>query len=346
MAFSGKFFLLTLALLIVAGAVGAQSDEPAMLRVMQLSYVLHVSATIDIRVDEAVIFEGIGFPFATDYVELAPGDHTLTTMIADQRDATATVPIALEPGHRYSVVIEGDYTDGVTFVTVDETALLAEGGGSSAIIVNLSGQPISDIAVDGEAALESVGPDSYGLLPLPAKEVVISGKVGDQTYSETFTPHSNTEFLIAVRQMPSGEPQITYHRSSPLTIAEYLRSIGQGAQFSGIVGHVGGTDLLESLTDEGQYTLFLPTNDVLSRLTIPSDGGVVRDLLLGHVIPQRLPPYDLPDHQSLTTLAGNMVSLDFSETASGYWEIGGVPILWDVRLANGVIYAIDGIVAP
>lgn len=341
-----RLFGLFVMLLIVAGAVGAQSNESTWLRIMQLSYVLHVSATIDIQVDEAVIFEGVGFPFATDYVELVPGGHTLTTTISDQPDASATMPLVLEPGHRYSVVVEGDYTDGVTFVTVDETALLAEGEGSSAIIVNLSGQPITDIAVDGEAALESIGPHSYGVVHLPTEEVVIGGKVGDLNYSETFTPHSNTEFLIAVLQMPTGEPQIIYHRSSQLTVAEYLGSIGQGAQFSGIAGHIGGTDVLESLTDDGQYTLFLPTNDVLSRVTIPSDGGVVRDLLLGHVIPQQLPPYDLPDHESLTTLAGNTVSLDFSETASGYWEIAGAPILWDVRLANGVLYAIDGIVAP
>jgi len=54
----------------------------------------------------------------------------------------------------------------------------------------------------------------------------------------------------------------------------------------------------------------------------------------------------LPSYDTLTTLAGAVVSLNFGATDSGYWEIEGAPILWDLRLADGVIYAIDGVVGP
>jgi hypothetical protein len=43
-------------------------------------------------------------------------------------------------------------------------------------------------------------------------------------------------------------------------------------------------------------------------------------------------------------LAGNTVSFNFGSTDSGYWEIEGIPILWDVRLADGVIYGIEGVI--
>ncbi len=69
-------------------------------------------------------------------------------------------------------------------------------------------------------------------------------------------------------------------------------------------------------------------------------------LLAGHIVAENLPPYLLLGRNTLTTLAGSAVSLAFTGTASGYWEIEGAPIMWDVRLANGVIYAIDGVIVP
>lgn len=342
-----KLYYLLLILLLSITFVQAQGDDPARVRMMQLSYLPPSSSVINIQVDDTLTFEDIGWPFATDYVEVAAGEHTLTTTLVDQPDASASTVLTLESGHSYSVIINGDYSQQITFIVVEETELLAEADGSTAIIVNLTEQAISNVTIDDAPVLSEIAANEYGFLTLPPSESTIGGMIGDLAYSEVFTPHANTDFLIAVRLMPSGEPQVIYHRSSRLTIAEYLRSIHEGAQFARVAELIAQTHLLDSLADDGTYSLFLPVNSVVDDLTAANlipDVAQLDDLFATHITPQNLPPYALPQYKALRTLAGNTVSLNFGATNSGYWEIEGVPILWDVRLANGVIYGIDGVI--
>lgn len=343
---SRNLALVMLALLFGVHVVSGQDDEIARLRVMQLSYVTQGSAIADIRIDDDIVFEAISFPFTTDYIELAADSHTLTTTISNDPNISASTSLVLESGHSYSVIVEGDYREGVTFILVEENDAPLEETGSAAILVNLTGQAITDIALDDDPVLEHIPVDAYGVISLPVTEFTLSGRLGDRGYSETFNPHSNTLFLVAVRLLPSGDPQIIYQRSSPLTIAGYLQSVGEGAQFSQIVKSIAMTDLLQStITDGDEYTLFLPINAAFDgEITI--DTNQLSDLLSRHIIAQNLPPYLLPGNKRLTTVAGTTVSLNFGSTTNGYWEIEGAPILWDVRLANGVIYGIDGVINP
>lgn len=342
-----NLILVMVALLFAVSVTSGQNDETARLRVMQLSYLPEISAVIDIVLDDALIFEDISWPFTTDYVEVAAGDHTLTTAIVDQSDASASTVLTLEPGHSYSVIVNGQYSQQVIFVVVEETELLPEAGGSTAIIINLTEQAISNVTIDEAPVSSEIPAGDYGFLELPLTEATIGGMIGDLSYSETFTPHANTDFLIAVRLQPSGEPQVIYHRSSRLTIAEYLQSIHEGAQFARVAELLAQTDILDSLADGSAYSLFLPVNGVVDNLAAANrlpNPAQLNDLLAMHITAQSLPPYALTQYQTLTTLDGTTLSLSFGATDSGYWEIEGVAILWDVRLANGVIYAIDGVI--
>lgn len=339
-----KLGLVLIGLLFAVSPSSAQADS-ARLRVIQLSFIPQISAVVDIAIDDAVVFERIGFPFATDYIELEPGSHMLTTTIVDHNDATASTLLTLESGGSYSVIAEGDYTDQVSFTVVDENDLPLAETGSAGIIVNLSPDPIQDIYMDDKLVLEMIPAGAYDVTSLPVTEFTLAGHVGDTSYSEDFTPLSNATLLAVVNR----NSQVIFHRSSSLTIAEYLQSIDEDAQFARIAEVMGATDLLDALTDDGSFTLFLPTNDVLDELAdgaLPADADQLYPMLSRHIIAQNLPPYILPDHETLTTLMDDPVLLNFGSTDSGYWEIEGAPILWDIRLANGVIYAIDGVVNP
>jgi uncharacterized surface protein with fasciclin (FAS1) repeats len=342
-----KTLFTLLILLCIVSFVHAQGEIPAHLRIMQLSYLPPSGSVINIQLDDSVIFENIGWPFATDYVEVAAGEHTLTTRLVDQPDANASTVITVEADHSYSVIVEGDYSQEVTFIVVEETDLLADTDGSTAIIVNLTGQSIENVTINDEPVLNNIPANDSGFFTLPETEFDMGGMIGNLSYSETFRPHANTDFLIAVRLMPSGEPQVIYHRSSQLTIAEYLQSIHEGAQFAQAAELIAQTDILDSLADNGEYTVFLPVNAAVSQALSPGmipDTAQLGRLFASHVTAQNLPPYVLPQHPTLTTLAGNTVSLNFGQTDSGYWEIEGAPILWDVRLANGVIYGIERVI--
>lgn len=332
-----KYAAVMVILLFVVSNARAQDRESTRLRVMQLSFVPDVSAIVDVQIDEATVFEALSFPFATDYIELTPGVHTLTTTVPDQPTATVSTSFNLEAGRSYTAIIHGDYTDEVTFTLIDESELPLEASGSTAIVVNLTPYLIQDIYLDEELVLETINAGEYGFISLPPTEFMLAGKVGNEFYSEPFTPFSNTTLVAVVRLVPSGDMQVIYHRSSHLTIADYLRSIDDGAAFAHSADATGTVDLLDLIPDEGTYTLFLPTNEAFD--------ADIELQVANHIIPQNLPPYILPNSDELTSLTGHPLRLDFSNTASGYWEIEGVPILWNISLANGVIYAIDGVIA-
>lgn len=342
--------LAVLILLTLIGGAAAQAPETARLRIIQLSYIPEVSATVDVQIDDAVVFEDIGWPFATDYLELPAGTHTLTTTIVDDPSASASAVLELEAGHDYSVVVDGKYTEAVNFTLLDYTALLPDvSEGSNAVVVNLTDEAITDIAIDGELVLDTIAGRAHAVISLPDVEATLSGRVGESEYSEVVTPFSYTDFLITVVPNDSGVPQLVYHRSSRLTVAEYLGSIGEGAEFSQVAALIGTTDLLSALTDDGEYTLFLPTNEAVDEVVpadLPTDPAVLRELLADHAVAQHLPPFVLPLNDRLTTLSGATATLRFMDTESGFWEIEGSPILWDVRLENGIIYGIYGLVSP
>lgn len=342
-----KSALTVIGLLVMLSIVNAQDQPPTRLRVMQLSFVSNGSATVDIQIDDDPAFEDIGFPFATDYLELPPGEHAVAT-IAEGGVAEASTTVVLEAGRDYTLVVEGDYLDAVTFTLVDESDVPLEPTGSAAIVVNLTRQPITDIRVDSQPVRESIAAGQSGMFALPVTPFTLAGIVNGNRFSETYTPLANAVILTVVRDQPSGEPQVIYHLSSPLTAAEYLRAVNDGAQWSQAASLIQAADLLDALTDDGQYTLFLPINTALEPRSgsLPTDAAQLANLLNQHVSARNLPPYVLPNTGALEMLSGNSASLNFGPTSSGYWEIEGAPILWDIRLANGVIYAIAGIIVP
>jgi uncharacterized surface protein with fasciclin (FAS1) repeats len=340
-----RLMLVIIVLLLTVGAAHAQDALPARLRVMQLTYTDSLWV-VDVLIDGEPVAAGVAWPFMTDDLEVDAGEHTLTVTLIDG-SATAAQVITVEAGRRYSIVAHGHYDQGVTFTVIDEEELPLEATGGAGIVVNLTADEISDLRVDDAPVVERIAPGEFAFLSLPVTPFTIGGTLGGQAYEEAFTPLANGILLSVVRQNPDGAVQIIYQRSSVLTAAEYLRAIPTEAQFARIAEILAAADILAALTDEETFTLFLPVNDAFEALTANTavpEGDALRDLLLGHVTAGGLTPVALPDHGTLTMLNGATARIDFDQTASGYWEIGGAPILWDVRLPNGVIYAIDGVI--
>jgi len=342
-----RLLLLISTLLLIATAAHGQDAPPARLRVMQLTYTDSLWV-VDVLIDGEQVAAGVAWPFMTDDLKVAAGDYTLTVTLIDG-SATASTDITVEAGRRYSIVAHGHYDQGVTFTVIDEEDLPLEATGGAGIVVNLTAEVITDLRVDDALAVERIAPGELAFVSLPVIPFTIGGALGDQAYEETFTPLANGILLSVVRQNPDGAVQVIYQRSSALTAAEYLRAVTPDAQFARIAEMIAAADASSALSDDESFTLFLPVNDALEALTTTTaipEGDALRDLLLGHVTAGRLTPTALPEHATLTMLNGATARINFGQTPSGYWEIEGAPILWDVRLPNGVIYAIDGVILP
>ena len=111
-------------------------------------------------------------------------------------------------------------------------------------------------------------------------------------------------------------------------------------------------DLIETLSSEGPFTVFAPTNEALDRILslLPiSDVGrlprfVLRKLLLYHVVKGKYSSADLIEKDRLKTLVGLSVAID-ADSATVQVNNAEV-VVADVQASNGVIHLVDEIILP
>jgi uncharacterized surface protein with fasciclin (FAS1) repeats len=102
-----------------------------------------------------------------------------------------------------------------------------------------------------------------------------------------------------------------------------------------------GTDTV--LSSEGPLTVFAPTDEALSRQPDLSGEGL-RSLVLCHVVSERLTPADLAARSTIRTAAGHIwsVTSGTDRITIERATIVGPP----QECSNGILYHIDGVLAP
>jgi len=348
-----KKHILLLILMFILGtnALGFMAQEESVqLRVMQLSFIPAQSAMIDIRINNEIAFEGVRFPFTTPYVDLPPGEHTLTTTIVDNTDATASTSFTLEAGTHYTIIVEGDYSeDAVQFIIIDEADLPRDETGSAAVVVNLTPESL-DYVVNNEIAMTDIEPEEFRSATLPegylSTAVTITGNMSEVLFEQEFTAVPELTLITVLRTSSTGDLQRLFARSSSATIAEYLLSIDGVEPFADAVNSQTSRAVAQS--ESGAYTFFQPTGDAIDALgdEAPTDPTELEEWVANHITLADLPPYELLGFESLPMLSSNTVSLQFEGTEGGWWEIEGAPIWWDIRFVDGMVYIIDGVIVP
>jgi len=120
--------------------------------------------------------------------------------------------------------------------------------------------------------------------------------------------------------------------------------------FSTLVAAVTAADLVETLSGEGPFTVFAPTDDafaalpagVLDALLLPENKAVLAQILTYHVVSGKVMAADVTD-SDVATVEGQTVKLS---TMGGVTVNGANVIAADVAASNGVIHAIDAVILP
>jgi uncharacterized surface protein with fasciclin (FAS1) repeats len=346
-------FPLTLLLLLSVIPASAQ-EELSSLRLTPLTYREESEgvfvSTMDIFLDGEIIFEAIPYPFTTDYVEVSPGEHTLTLAITGEAaDQGVDFPLSIEAGGRYSLVAEGDFAQEVRFVLVDETDLPMKDTTSAAVVVNLYPEAI-DIYGNQTLIVQNLAPGRSVPVALPIATIQVAitraNNPNAVIHQGDYSGIPNTYYLAIANGASPDEFSFITQAASDLPLAEYLAGLKDRGGLTVFAAAAQDVELFSTLADDGYYTLFAPVNDAFAAVTIPADPAAISAILLHHIVEENLPPYLLPNDDQLTALDGGSLSLQFSETETGLWEIEGAPIYSDIRLANGVIYTIGGVLLP
>ena len=126
---------------------------------------------------------------------------------------------------------------------------------------------------------------------------------------------------------------------------------GETDDLSTLVTAVKAAGLVETLSSDGPFTVFAPTNEafaalpegVLENLLKPENKDKLISILTYHVISGEVMSGDLKDGQEANTVQGESVTIDLKNGV----KINNASVaMADVKASNGVVHVIDQVILP
>lgn len=189
------------------------------------------------------------------------------------------------------------------------------------------------------------------LFPVALLAIVIAGWLVLREADDADKTVSETE--VAVSDNESSEASSSDSEQQSSNVVELAQATDS---LSTLVSAVVTADLVETLSGEGPFTVFAPTNDafnaLLTNLGITTDELLARDDLAGiltyHVVSGEVLSGDLTDGMVVTTVQGNTLTVNVGDTVTITDTAGNVATVTaaDVDASNGVVHIIDSVVLP
>ena len=125
-------------------------------------------------------------------------------------------------------------------------------------------------------------------------------------------------------------------------------AVGAGT-FNTLVAAVTAAGLADTLSSEGPFTVFAPTDEAFAALPAGTVEGLLADIptltkvLTYHVIAGKVMAADVVTLTSATTVEGSSVAIDAS---NGVKVNGANVVATDIECDNGVIHVLDAVLIP
>ena len=137
--------------------------------------------------------------------------------------------------------------------------------------------------------------------------------------------------------------------SAQTSIAEIAVDDGR---FTTLVAALDAAGLVETLSGEGEFTVFAPTDDAFAKLpegtveALLNDIPALTDILLYHVVSGTVMASDVLglDGASVETLSGKsvMIKVDMGNVYINDAQV----VITDIAASNGVIHVVDTVILP
>jgi transforming growth factor-beta-induced protein len=152
---------------------------------------------------------------------------------------------------------------------------------------------------------------------------------------------------------PVSEPAAEEPMAEEIAEAKSIVEIAaEDGRFSTLVSAVQAAGLAETLSGEGQFTVFAPTDDAFAALpegTVESlleePEGALKDILLYHVAEGAVPAETVVTLDSATTIQGEPVAIEVVNGEVVLNDSAKV-IITDIEASNGIIHVIDAVILP
>jgi len=123
----------------------------------------------------------------------------------------------------------------------------------------------------------------------------------------------------------------------------------QAGKFNTLVQAVQAAGLVETLSGEGPFTVFAPTDEAFAQIPQETLQAVLADkekltaILTYHVVPGKLMAADVVRSTQLQTVQGQSITVS---TEGGVRVDNANVIQTDIEADNGVIHVIDKVIMP
>lgn len=162
---------------------------------------------------------------------------------------------------------------------------------------------------------------------------------------------ATTEEIVEVEEVVQAEPNI-------------VEVAAGNNSFSTLVAAVTAADLVGTLSSEGPFTVFAPTNDAFAKLpegTVasllePENKETLTSILTYHVVAGKFEAAAVIDAINnndgafeVTTVQGGIITLSLNDGKVMLKDANGgisTVVIADVEASNGVIHALDTVVMP
>lgn len=135
-------------------------------------------------------------------------------------------------------------------------------------------------------------------------------------------------------------------------IATIVDTAVEAGTFNTLVAAVRAAGLVETLSGEGPFTVFAPTDEAFARLpqgTVeellkPENREKLVSVLTYHVVPGTVKAADVVKLAKAKTVQGEAISI---KVADGKVMVDGAKVVQtDIATSNGVIHVIDAVILP
>jgi uncharacterized surface protein with fasciclin (FAS1) repeats len=171
------------------------------------------------------------------------------------------------------------------------------------------------------------------------------------TSAEASEPETSESEAMESEAMESGTGESGASESGAAAAGTIVDVAAGNPDFSTLVAAVEAAGLVETLSGEGPFTVFAPTNEafaalpagVLDMLLLPENQETLVQVLTYHVVPGEVTS-DLVTAGDVATVEGSTIAIttDDGVKINGTTTVTAV----DVEASNGVIHVIDAVLIP
>jgi transforming growth factor-beta-induced protein len=282
-------------------------------------------------------------PEPMDIVDTAIADGRFTTLVAAVQAAELVDTLKGE----------GPFT---VFAPTDDAFAALPAGTLDELLKPENKQQLTDILLYHVVSGKVMAADAAKLTSAPTvlgKDIAIKSDMGSVYLNESKVIITDIEtsngviHVIDAVLLPPSDDAMMEEKNTIVDVA-----VADG-RFNTLVAAVTAAELAETLSGEGPFTVFAPTDDAfaalpagtLDSLLLPENKQQLTDILLYHVVSGKVMAADVVTLTSAPTVLGKDVTITVKDGKVFLNETVQV-IITDVEASNGVIHVIDAVLLP